>query len=63
VKKKSQRNGCSCSALSAKDVVKAELKAMSKAYRRVSATRASALAFLMKAGIVDSKGKLTKHYR
>jgi hypothetical protein len=43
--------------------VQAELDAIDRAFARVSKTRASAVDFLKRAGIVDKHGRLAKAYR
>jgi hypothetical protein len=46
-----------------KPEVQAELDAIDRAFARVSKTRASAVDFLKRAGIVDKHGRLAKAYR
>lgn len=46
-----------------KPEVQAELEAIDRAFARVSKTRASAVEFLKRAGIVDKQGRLAKSYR
>ncbi len=48
---------------SASGTLKTELAAIDRAYQKVSKTRASARAFLLKAGIADKQGRLKRAYR
>jgi hypothetical protein len=43
--------------------VREELEALDRAYKKISKNKASAIAFLHKAGILTKTGKLTKKYR
>ena len=43
--------------------VDAEVKAIQKAYRRVSKNSKTAISFLSRAGILTKSGKLAKSYR
>ena len=46
-----------------KKEIEAELRAMRKQGKKIRSSKKSALAFLVRAGICDKNGRLTKHYR
>ncbi|TLD71305.1 hypothetical protein FEM03_07175 [Phragmitibacter flavus] len=43
--------------------VEAELKSIETTYKRVTKSKKTAIAFLKRAGILDTEGKLAKPYR
>ena len=57
------RRGCAVGSIVVSKVIRAEVRAIRKAFRKVTASKKSALRFLASTGMYDTKGRLKPQFR